>query len=182
MQLKLRQIILFIASCLILWASELPGGSLLAVAVLLQLSVLILELPFTKQSQVALFKLFLLNFPILLFWGGAHSFVFVYLKEHSYYFALMAACISFILSFFVSFQMFYIVKFFQKNNFEIVASFQNAFNEISKNKKELFQTALYVFLFSFVPYINDEWKIVFALTATLFVQNWPKLMKAFVNS
>ena len=182
MQLKLRQLILFLAACLILWISGLPGGSLLAVASLMQLAILIYGFPFTKKTQIAFFKLFLISFPVLLFWGATHSFVFIYLKDQSILFALMAASLSLCLSFIMAFEMFFAVEFFEKNNFEVSASLQNAFNEISNKKGHLLKIGSLIFVFSFVPFVAEEWKIVFSLTATLLYLNQQKLKKAFGDS
>ncbi len=182
MQLKLRQIILFLCACLILWLSGLPGGSLLAIACLMQLAILIYGLPFTKKTQIAFLKLFLLTFPVLLFWGGTHSFVFIYLRDQSILFTLMAASLSLCLSFMVAFQLFFTIDFLEKNNFETSLTLQNAFNEIGNKKNHLFKVGGLIFVFSFVPFLAEEWKIVFSLTATLLYLNQQKLKKAFSNS
>lgn len=181
MQLKSRQIILFFIACIVLAVSGIAGGSLLAVAALLQLSILIQQMPFTKQAQIAQLKLFLVSLPVLFFWGGVHSFVFIYLKEKSYSLALMALSISMILSFIVAFQLIFTSQFLEKNEFSVSPSLSEAFNEIKKQKNRLFQIAGLIFLFSFVPYIASDWKLVFALTATVFYLNRSQLMKAISN-
>ncbi|MGZ3726746.1 MAG: hypothetical protein ACXWQQ_13145 [Pseudobdellovibrio sp.] len=182
MQLKLRQLILFLVTCLVLWLTDMPGGSLLAVASLMQLAILVYEFPFTKKTQLAFLKLFLVSFPVLLFWGAAHSFVFIYLNDRSVIFALMAGSLSLCLSFLTAYQMFFVMEFLEKNDFAISASLQDAFNEIRNKKGHLLKIGSLIFIFSLVPFVAAEWKIVFSLTATLLYLNQPKLKKVFSES
>lgn len=178
MQLKLRQIILFFIACIVLAFSGVAGGSLLAVAALLQLSILIKQMPFTKQMQLAQLKLFLISLPVLFFWGGVHSFVFIYLKEKSFSFALMALSISMILSFIAAFQLIFTSEYLVKNDFSVSPALSEAFNDIKQQKNRLLQMAGLIFIFSFVPFFASDWKLVFSLTATVFFLNRSQLMKA----
>lgn len=182
MQLKSKQILLFILACAILLVSNVAGGALLGLAVLMQLSILIQQIPFTKQSQLAFFKLFLISLPVTFLWGGAHSFVFIYLKQGAWLPALMAFSLSFTLVLILNFQLLYSNQFLEKNNFEVIRSLSDAFNEIKNNNRRFFKTAGLIFLFSFIPWGPDDWKLVFALMATLAVLNPQTLMKAFSRS
>jgi hypothetical protein len=182
MQLKSKQILLYILACAILLISKVAGGALLALATLMQLSILIQQIPFTKQSQLAFFKLFLITLPVTFLWGGAHSFVFIYLKQGSWLQAIMAFSLSFTLILVLNFQLLYSNQFLEKNNFQVIRSLNDAFNEIKNNTRRFFKTAGLIFMFSFFPWGPDDWKLVFALTATLVVLNPLTLKKAFSRS
>ena len=182
MQLKSKQILLFILACAILLVSKVAGGALLALAALMQLSILIQQIPFTKKSQLAFFKLFLISLPVTFLWGGAHSFVFIYLKQGSWLPAIMAFSLSLTLILILNFQLLYSNQFLEKNNFEVIRSLNDAFNEIKNNNRRFFKTAGLIFMFSFLPWGPDDWKLVFALTATLVVLNPQTLKKAFSRS
>ena len=182
MQLKSKQIILFILACATLLISNVAGGALLGLAVLMQLSILIQQIPFTKLSQMAFFKLFLISLPAIFLWGGAHSFVFIYIKQGAWLSAVMAFSLSFVLVLILNFQLLYSNHFLEKNNFEVIRSLNEAFNEIKNNNRRFFKTAGLIFVFSFFPWGPDDWKLVFALMATLAVLNRQTLMKAFSRS
>lgn len=178
MQLKLRHIILYIAACITLWAADVSGLSLLAIVSLLQLAVLLQGLPFTRQSQLAELKLFFISLPAIFFWGAIHSFTHIYMSEASPILGLMSSLVTFSVALMISFQLIFSQSYLEKNNFAVLNSLSEAFNEIRKEKKRLFQLAALLFIFSFVPVLDIDWKIVFALTATVFWQNRLQLKKA----
>jgi hypothetical protein len=179
MQLKSRHIYLYLVACLVLAASKVSGLSLLAIAVLLQILILLQNKPLTKKAQWAQLKLFFLTVPSFFFWGGAHSFVFIYLREGSILFAFMAAGISLSLSLLIAYQLIFCQQFLEKNDYSVTIALGEAFNEIRNKKGQLFSSTGLIFLFSFVPYLTTDWKLVFALTATLFYQHRLQLKTAF---
>ena len=178
MQLKLRHIILFITADLILIISGLPGGALMAMAVLMQLALLFNGIPLTKQSQLAALKLFLISVPTLFFWAGAHSFVDIYIRESSFLFMAMAAFISLSLCFIINFQIIFSYNYLQKNDFNVNACLQNAFNEIKNKRRDLLISSLALFVFTLVPWLAADWKLVFAITVTLAYLNFDSVKKA----
>ena len=182
MQLKSRQIILFVVTCVVLWISDFSGAGLLAVASLLQLGILVQGFPFTRSSQLAFARLFLLAIPSLLFWGAIHSFVFIYLHEGSFFMSLMAGALSLVVASIVGFLLLFSNPYIVNSKFEVAPALSAAFNDIKKEKAVFLRITGLLFVFSFVPMLHGEWKIVFALTATLFYLNRSQLKTAFARS
>jgi hypothetical protein len=181
MQLKLRHILLYVAACLVLAFANVGGLSLLAIASLLQISVLVQGFPFTKKAQLAELKLFFITLPSLFFWGAMHSFTYIYFRESSLPLAVIAIVVTFFISLFIGFQLIFSQEFLEQNNFEVLPALSESFNQIRNKKGRVFKIAGLIFLFSFIPYIAIEWKLVFSLTATLFYLHRLRLMKAFAN-
>lgn len=179
MQLKLRHIILYVAACVTLWVADASGLSLLAILSLLQLAVLLQGMPFTKQAQLAELRLFLISLPAIFFWGAMHSFTHIYMGEASPVLGLMSALVTFSISMMMAFQLIFSQNYLEKNNFAVLNALSEAFNGIRNERKRLFYLAALIFLFSFVPVLAIDWKIVFSLTATLFWVHRSQLMKAF---
>ncbi len=178
MQLKLRHLLLFILASAVLIYSHTPGGALLAVGVLMQLSLLIHGLELTRRSQLAALKLFLVSIPLLLFWGGIHSFVTIYFGEGQLFFFITAFVVTMALSFLLSLQIVFSYWFLKQNNYEILATLQDAFNNIKNRKHDFLKITLLLFAFSFVPWLTADWKLVFAVTATHLYVNRTLLKKA----
>lgn len=178
MQLKLRHIILFVFASLLLILSDLAGGALLGLAALMQVALLIQNIELSKKSQWAALKLFLISIPLFFFWGGVHSFTTIYLRESRYLFFLMAGSVSFFLSFLIVFQIVFSYFYLAKNEFNVSATLQDEFNDIKNKKADLLKSALFLFIFSFVPWLTTDWKLVFAVTATHLYLNPSQLKKA----
>lgn len=166
MQLKLRHLLLFAIACTVLIFADLPGGALLGLAALMQLVLLVRRIPLTRQSQIGALKLFLISVPLVFFWGGVHSFVTIYWSENQFVFLLMALTITAALTFLVSLQLVFSYYFLQRNNYELFATLNDAFNNIKTRRREYLQMTGLVFLFSFIPWFSVDWKLVFALMAT----------------
>lgn len=181
MQLKSRHLLLFVIACIVLIFSELAGGALLGLAVLMQLALLIHGIPLTRSSQLGALKLFLVSIPLVFFWGGVHSFVSIYMRENQFVFLLMALTIVAALTFLVSLQLVFTFYFLQKNNGELFASLNEAFNNIKDRRREYLRMTGLVFLFSFVPWFSADWKLVFALTATHLFLERSRLKTALAN-
>ncbi len=179
MQLKSRQILLYIAACIIVYVSGLAGGSLLAIAVLLQMTLLLKGFEFTRRSQIAMFKLFLFSVPLFFFWGATHSFVSIYSAEGAFFMAFSAGVVALSLTFVLAFQLIFSMDYLARSEFNVSAAIQNAFNEIRNHYSELLKTTLLIFVLSFIPFLHEDWKLVFALTATLAYLNRSQLMRAF---
>lgn len=178
MQLKLRHLILFLVAAIVLILSGTPGGALLAMAVLLQLCLLINGITLTKKSQWAAFRLFLLAAPVLFFWAGAHSFVEIYLHESSYLFSSMAVMISLSLCFIINFQIVFVYKYLAASDFAVNAALQNAFNDIKEKRTALVQSALILFLLTLIPLLSADWKLVFAVMGLQLYLNFDRVKTA----
>ena len=178
MQLKLRHLLLFVVACTLLIYAQTPGGALLALGILMQLALLIHGLELTRKSQVGAFKLFLASIPLFLFWGGIHSFVVIYLSESQHTYFLMALAITLVLSFLLGFQVVFSYRFLQSNNFELIASLQDALNNIKTRKTDFLKISLLLFIFSFIPWLSADWKLVFMVAVVHLHLNQSQLKKA----
>lgn len=181
MQLKSRHLILFIIACLVLLFAQTPGGALLAVGVFLQLALLLHGFEISRRSQLGAFKIFLSCVPLLMFVGGIHAFVRIYLREGHYLFLTMATAVLLLLLLLLSFQIVFSYYFLEKNNFELFATLQDAFNSLKDRRREFFKTVLLLIFFSCIPWLASDWKLVFAVTATHLFLNRARLKTAILN-
>ncbi|MBC7742327.1 MAG: hypothetical protein H7061_09020 [Bdellovibrionaceae bacterium] len=176
--MKLRHLVLFIISCGILIISEFPAGSLVALAMLFQLNLLLNRIPLTKNSQWAAFRLFLFSIPVFFFWGGIHSFTQIYLSEGQIIFFVMALLVSLMLSALVALQAVLAFHYLLEAQFKVGVALQFLFNDIKNKKNQLFKTTGLVFLFSYVPLLSTDWKLIFAVLTTQIILNWVQLKPA----
>lgn len=181
MQLKLRHLCLFAVACITLILGNFPGGSLLAMAALLQLNLLICGISLSKSSQIAAFKLFLYSIPVLFFWAGAHSFIEIYLKEASYSFGAMATVISLGLSFLIYFQVIFVFKHLELNHFNVGGAIQAALGDIKNKRAHLLKWSLILFILTLVPGLTSDWKLIFAVLVTQLSLNFDRAKKAAAN-
>jgi hypothetical protein len=181
MQLKLRHIILFVIACAVLMLSHLPGGALLAICALMQINLLIHGIELTKKSQLAALKLFAISIPLFFFWGGIHAFAGIYLKEQQYVLLAMSLIISFGLSFLLAIQNIFPYSYLKSHNFEVIASIQAVFNDIKSKKSDFFRITFALYVFSFIPWLKTDWKLVFAIMATHLFLHRNQLKKAISN-
>ncbi len=93
--------------------------------------------------------------------------------------ALSAAVVVLSLTFVLTFQMIFSMNFLVQAEFNISAAIQTAFNEIRNHYTELLKTTGLIFVLSFIPLLHEDWKLVFALTATLAYLNRSQLKRAF---
>ncbi len=181
MQLKSRHLLLFAIACLVLHFAQTPGGALLAIGVFLQLALLLHGFEISRRSQLGAFKIFLSCVPLLMFVGGIHSFVRIYMREGHYLFLTMASAVLLVLMLLLAFQIVFSYYFLEKNNFELIATLQDAFNSLKDRRREFFKIGILLFLFSYFPWLESDWKLVFAVTATHLYLNRARLKTAIVN-
>ncbi|MFZ3230396.1 MAG: hypothetical protein WA160_09335 [Pseudobdellovibrio sp.] len=164
--MKLRHFILFFIACLVLILSDLAGGSLLALFAWTQIYSLLSQKLFNRKTQTWSFLIFLSSAPLIFFWGSIHSFLFVYLAEGNFLFALAASIVSYCLCLITS--IYYVFSFdtAANSNYELVKSLTNAIQLIKSKKTTYFKVSCIIFIFSLVPILNADWKIVFAIMAT----------------
>jgi hypothetical protein len=177
--MKLKHIILFFLSCVLLNLSDIYAGPLIALALLFQMNILIFQIPLTKQSQIAAFKLFLCSVPLFFFFGGIHSFVTLYFDEHQWLYFFFASIVTYFLSFVAVFISSFVFEFLQQGEYNINLIYQYAFNEIKNRKKTLFMQSLFVFILSVIPIGNSDWKIIFSLVVTQFYFQRSRLKQVF---
>jgi hypothetical protein len=169
-----------IASALLLY-SDLTGGALLALAVSMQLALLFYNFKLSLQAQLGALKLFFISIPLFFFWGGVHSFVTIYFTEGQHLFFLMALTVSMALTLLLTFQVVFSYAFLEKNNFELIATLQDSFNEIHKNRAYFLKISSVLFVFSLIPCLSSDWKLVFAVTVTHLYLNRDRLRPALLH-
>lgn len=161
--MKRRHILLFLISCLLLYVGDIFASGLIALALIFQMNLLFFDIPLTKTSQVAAFKLFLFSIPIFFFLGGIHSFLFVYARDSQWLFLLFSIFIGYCLFFIAHFLCFFVFNFLPQNQFKISIALQEAVAQVRLKKKDLLLQTSFLFILSLVPFLNTEWKIIFAL-------------------
>lgn len=181
MQLKSRHLILFVVACAVLILADFSGGALIGLAVSLQLSLLVHGIDLTKKAQWAALRLFAMSLPLILFWGAVHSLLLIYLKEQHYFLVLMAGSVVLCLSAITNLQLIFCYYFLQSTDFKVLQSWQMTFNSLKKNQREFTQITLILFIFSFIPLLASDWKIVFAITATHLYLNRTRLKTALAH-
>jgi hypothetical protein len=180
--MKRKHILLFLVSCLLLYIGDIFASGLIALALIFQMNLLFQDIPLTKASQVAAFKLFLFSIPLFFFLGAIHSFIFVYFHDSNWPFLLAAIFIAYSLFFVVNFFSFFVFHYLEKNQFKITAAIQNAMNDIHKNKRGLLTQTTCLFILSLIPFLNTEWKIIFSLMAYRLYLSRQHLKQVFDSS
>ncbi|MBY0451832.1 MAG: hypothetical protein K2P92_02275, partial [Bdellovibrionaceae bacterium] len=99
--------------------------------------------------------------------------------EGVYFMALSAAVLTASLTFVLAFQLIFAMNYLVVAEFHVNGALQNAFNEIKNHLSELVKLTAIIFILSFVPVLHVDWKMVFALTATLAYLNRSQLKLAF---
>ncbi|AGH94626.1 hypothetical protein [Pseudobdellovibrio exovorus] len=181
MQLKLRHLLLFVVACAVLILANFSGGALIGLAVALQLSLLIHGITLTKKAQWGALRLFAMSLPLILFWGAIHSLLLIYLKEKHIFLVLMAGSVVICLSAITNLQLVFSYYFLQTADFKVLPAWQMAFSHLKKNQREFLQITLILFIFSFIPLLSADWKIVFAITATHLYLNRTRLKTALAH-
>lgn len=162
-------IILFIVLSVLLILSNFPAGGLIALALWLQIYPQILNIPFDRHSQIWAFKVFLCSIPLLLFWGGVHSFLIMHLQEQRWGLLFLSLILDLILVLLGCTQLIWIFQVASSSNFKLDQSFKQAIVIARKNKKYFFFTLVSLFIFSFIPKLTVEWKIVLSIIFTQFL-------------
>ena len=170
--MKRKHILLFLVSCLLLYIGDVFASGLIALALIFQMNLLFQNIHLNKASQIAAFKLFF-------FLGAIHSFLFVYFQDSNWFFLLIASVIAYGLFFVVNFFCFFVFHYLEQNQFKITASLQNALNDIHNKKRGLFIQTSCLFVLSLVPFLNTEWKIIFALMAYQLYSSRQQLKQVF---
>lgn len=163
--MKRKHIYLFIISCLLLYISDVFASGLIALALIFQMNLLFQAIPLTKTSQIAAVKLFFFSIPIFFFLGAIHSFIFVYFSDANWLFMIFSILIAYGLFFLVNFFCFFVFQYLEHSQFKITLALQVAANDIRHKKRSLLLQTSILFILSLVPFLNTEWKIIFAIMA-----------------
>lgn len=100
-ELKIKHYSLFAASFLVLWFTDIPGGSILLLLLWQQMALYLWQTEFSKKSQINCLVHSLTLLPMFFFLGAVSSFTHIYLKELNWTLLLFAALVSFIMSYLV---------------------------------------------------------------------------------
>ena len=133
--MKSRHFLLFLASCTLLYLSDLFAGSLIAIAIIFQFNLLYKNVPLTRISQWTAFKLFICAIPLFFFLGGIHSFVSLYFNEGQWLYLTFALTITCFLCFLANFFSFFVFNYLLEGRFNISIIYQTAFMNIKHKKK-----------------------------------------------
>ncbi|MBC7466548.1 MAG: hypothetical protein H7256_11200 [Bdellovibrio sp.] len=164
--MKLRHFILFLIAGFVLILSDLTGGSLLALFAWLQIYNLIAQKEFNRKTQTWAGLLFLVSLPFVFFWGSIHSFLFVYLAEKQFLFSVMALFIDYCLCLIATIYFIFAFEVAATAEFKVIRSLKLGFDAIKTKKATYFKLSSLFLIFSLVPWLHADWKIVFAVMAT----------------
>jgi len=164
--MKLRHLILYFVSCVLLILADLPGGSLIAIFAWLQIYTLWTQPMFTRTTQIWATKLFFLSIPFIFFWGSIHSFLFIYQKENLWSMTLGAGLLSLVLCLIGSIYFVFVFKVGESAEYQAIRTLRMSYKAIQTSRFDFFKISSILFVFSLIPALAAEWKIVFAITAT----------------
>lgn len=98
-ELKIKHYSLFAASFLLLWAADIPGGSILLILVWQQMAIYLWQTEFSKKSQIDCLVHSLTLLPMFFFLGAVASFVNIYLREYNWTLLVFASLLNFMVAF-----------------------------------------------------------------------------------
>lgn len=161
--LKLKHLVLYFVTFLLLYFSEIPGGALLSLAAWMQVCILLWELDYNAKNQIRLFLFFLTLVPLLLFLGSSSSFVGIYLNEGSILFFFFIALMTLMISFMTV--LFAIFSFKQNiSNVGVSQIYRVTIQNMKAQKKQLAFASLALFLLIILPIpLRQDFKIVLAI-------------------
>lgn len=177
--MKFKHFLLFTIASITLIYSDLAGGSLIALFAWLQIYNLHIQNNFNRQTQIFSLKVLLAATPLLFFWGSIHSFLFIYLNERNIFGIISTSLICFFLCLFAN--LFFILCFNEaiSANYKLIPAIDSSIKKIKIQKKEFLKTSFIIFLFSLIPILSADWKILFAIMATHLFLNRQQLKQAY---
>jgi hypothetical protein len=157
--LKLKHLILYFITFLLLYFSDLPGGALLSLAAWLQMCILLWRLDYNIKNQVNMLVYFLTLVPLFFFLGSTSDFTKIYLREGSMLFFFFISFMTLIICFLTV--LFGIFCFKQNiSNFNVSQIYTSAIKSIQHQKKELALTSICLFVLILIPIpMKQDFKI-----------------------
>jgi hypothetical protein len=173
--LKLRHLILFIISFLLVVLSDLPGGAMLLLFVWMQIALILWKKPFTLKNQIKTSVLFLFLLPTFFLWGAVNSFISIYIKESHFIFMMMYSLLSFILCFWIT--LFSVFSFaYAKEQEPVLNLFSESVKQIKTHKNVIFYISLLVYLISILPIpIAEDYRIALGIIIGHSALKWDHL-------
>lgn len=161
--LKLRHLLLYFLTFLLLYFSQIPGAALLSIAAWMQVCILLWKLQYSARNQGRVFIYFLTLIPLFLFLGSSSSFILIYLKEGSLLFLIFSFVITFILCFFTALLTVFIFRDFDRAK-TIGEIYTIAFQSIKNKKRKLTASAFVLLITILAPIpIRQDFKIVLSI-------------------
>lgn len=173
--LKLRHLILFIISFILLVLSDLPGGAMLVLFVWLQVALLLWKKPFTLKNQIKTSVLFLFLLPTFFLWGAVNSFISIYIRESHFIFIAMYSLLSFILCFWIT--LFSVFSFaYAKENEPALNLFSESVKQIKDHKYVILYISLMVYATTILPIpIAEDYRIALGIIIGHSILQWDHL-------
>lgn len=175
--LKLRHLVLFIISFLLLIFSEMPGGALLSLFAWMQLSLLLWKKEFTLKNQMKFFILFLSLLPTYFLWGAVNSFISIYAKESHFIFIGMYGLLSLVLCFWIT--LFSVFSYaYAKESQSIIEIYSICISKIKTEKYIFLYVCALVFLISMSPLpLTEDYRIVLGIIAAHIFLKYTDIVK-----
>ena len=161
--LKLKHLILYFITFLLLYFSEIPGGALLSLAAWMQMCILLWRMEYNVKNQVTMLIYFLTLVPLFFILGSSSDFTKIYLREGSILFSFFVFVMTLILSFIT---VLFAVYAFKQNisNFNVTQIYTAAIKSIQNQKKELALASFCLFLLIILPVpMRQDFKIALSI-------------------
>ena len=157
--MKLKHLLLYTVTFLLLYFSDLPGGALLSLAAWLQMCILLWKLDYNVKNQVTMLVYFLTLIPLFFFLGSTSDFAMIYLREGSIRFFFFISLMTFIICFLTV--LFGIFCFKQNiSNYKVTQIYTSTIKSIQHQKKELALTSFCLFILILLPIsMKQDFKI-----------------------
>lgn len=161
--LKLKHLVLYFMTFILLYYADIPGGALLSIAAWLQLCVLLWKKDYTSKNQLLVFMYFLTLIPLLIFLGSSGSFISIYMKNGSILFMLMASALTFALCWLTVVSCVLGVNYFNEKN-TIMTIYQKAFLDVKKNLRLVLGASFFLLILIILPlWLRQDFKISLAV-------------------
>lgn len=177
--MKLRHFILFFIACIALIFSDLPSGPLLALFAWLQVYNLWTQNVFNKKTQLWAFLVFLSSAPFVFLWGGVYSLLLIYIQEKQFLFSSMALAVDLGMCMLATIYFIFCFEVASAADFEVVKSIKLALDSIKMKKPTFFKISGLFLIFSFIPLLSVDWKIIFSIMATQLYLRRSQLKQVF---
>jgi hypothetical protein len=161
--LKLKHLVLYFITFLLLYFSNIPGGALLSLAAWMQICILLWRLDYNIKNQVTLLIYFLTLMPLFFFLGSSSDFAKIYLREGSILFFFFVTIMTLLISFMTV--LFSIFCFKQNiSNFNVSQIYTSTIKSILSQKKELAIASFCLFFLIILPVpLRQDFKISLAI-------------------
>lgn len=161
-ELKIKHYSLFAASFLLLWFTDVPGGSIMLILLWQQMALYLWQTEFSKKSQIDCLVHSLTLLPLFFFLGAITSFTAIYLKEFNWMLLSFAAILNLIIGFItIAFGISFFIDY--KKNANLMDIYIENIQQIKFRKSYFFKlTVLFFFATITLQLLSVEYAIVAA--------------------